>query len=171
MRLFAKAETVARWQDDLEVVSARERVDALSQSCQAAHDELKALQQRGGDDKVERLVTVPNPASPMWPKLQNYQQLSAALKDAQRDLAAAERSAKSRSAQAGYDLAFETWTEHVVPAVRNLIVALERLERLRPEIAERTSAQIGALGHVTLTPAALTELLDGVPRRGVFGQR
>jgi hypothetical protein len=170
MKLFAKETELPRWQDDPRVVAAQERVDELSRSAQAAHDELKALQ-RGGDDKVERLVTVPSPASPMWPKLQTYQQLSATLTIAQRELARAEAAAQQEAAQAGYDAGFAVWREEIVPSLARVIVGLRTLEAVRRDVRDRTSAVIGELGAVTLTPTALEEFIGNVERRGIFGIR
>jgi hypothetical protein len=171
MKLFAKETELPRWQDDPRLMAVQERVDALSASCQAAHDELKALQRGGGDDKVERLVTVPSPASPMWPKLQAYQSLTASLTEARRELARAEEVAKHDAARAGYDAAYDAWRDEVVPVVHQLIVALRKMEQVRREALDRTSAAIGHLGAVTMAPTALEEFIVNVEQRGTFGDR
>jgi hypothetical protein len=170
MKLFAKETELPRWQDDPRVVAAQERVDALSRSYQVAHDELKAMQ-RGGDDKVERLVTVPSPASPVWPKLRLFQEQAAQLRAARHDLARAEEAAKNDAAPAGYDAAFQIWRDDAVPVIQQMIVVLQKIEQVRREALGRTSAVIGELGAVTMSPTALREFITSVERRGTFGSR
>ena len=174
MSIFARASSIKldelpNWRDDEHVRTLHARVDELSERHTRLEAELKEGQRTDG--LYETLIVTPSPASPYWPKLQRFQQTCAELKGAQQELAQAEQDAKASAEAAGYDLGFEIWTEHIVPAIKTLIGALQLLEQKRPEIHERTSALIGQLGSVNMGSHSLKEFIAGVERRGVFGNR
>jgi hypothetical protein len=167
---FAPATTVDElpsWEADERVTTARRHAHTLKDRQEALQQQAAALRHSGDGS----LVTIPSPSHPSWPVQREYEEAHRQWQVAERQLAQIEREAQDELAELGYKRGQKFYDEQLRPAIEQLHAVLQAYAQLQVDVRSRTSVTLGDLGSLPLVASKIPEWLEGLHRRGVFGNR
>jgi hypothetical protein len=112
-----------------------------------------------------------SPSHRSWQTQQQREAKHTEWQTAHRELQRIERHVQDELAALGYQAGQAFYDTKLQPCIQQLRAVLQEYAQLQADVRSRTSAALGDLGSLPMQASQIPAWLEGLHRRGVFGNR